>query len=119
MRSEVLLEILNGIDNLAIDEAAKREVRCLVNTVGWEHGVRRITCASRVEFARRLLDLKVSRTTIKDRLKAAFGISKEQAYRDIRAALKLCQESRQIATENDQTKASNGESSLLTVPDGG
>lgn len=118
MRSVALIQILDGIDRLAIDEEAKRQVRGLVSAVGLEHGVKRIECAKRVELARRLLDLGISRPTIRARVSAAFNVSPEQAYRDIRAALKLFQKTKQFAMKKDQTEASNGDLSLQTVLDG-
>lgn len=87
MRSTALLEILAGIDGLDADDSIKRQIRQLVAAVGISHGVKRLQHDERVAFARRLLDLRVSRPTIRDRLIARYSISTRQAYRVIDEAL--------------------------------
>lgn len=87
MRSAPLLDVLAGIDSLNVDEAARRQLRELVNVVGRKHGMKVIEQRGRVEFARRLLDARVSRPTIRLRLIAAHGISASTADRIIVKAL--------------------------------
>lgn len=115
MRSTVLLEILREVDTLDASDAdaMKQKVKQLVRTKGIEHGVKAIEKTERVDFARRLLNARVSRTTIMERLKARFDISKEQAYREVRSALQLCQKSKPIDTSEAHTKASDGVSPQL------
>jgi hypothetical protein len=85
----VVLEILEAVDLLDADSVAKRKFRELVSAIGAAHGLKGLDRQRRVQFARELLMLKVSRSTIRDRLIALFGISRCQAYRTIDAALKL------------------------------
>jgi hypothetical protein len=109
MRSTVLLEILSGVDGLnAVDvDAAKRKFKQLIRAIGAEHGIKAFERSDRVDFARNLLDSRVSRTTIMERLKARYGVSREQAYRDIRAALHLCHRSPPIGTTTDENTLSD------------
>jgi hypothetical protein len=118
MRSSALIEIINRIDEINADESVRRQFRQLVRAVGAEHGVKAVETADRIEFARNLLDARVSRTTIQERLKACYDISREQAYRDIRAALQLCQNSKPFDTRVDENKASDGQSTVLTINEG-
>ena len=87
----VLLEILEGVDAIDVDAGAKAVFRQLVAAIGAAHGVAGIEKAARVNFARELLSLRVSRATIRDRLIAHFAVSRPQAYRIIGAALQLSQ----------------------------
>jgi hypothetical protein len=87
----VVLEILEAVDLLDADSATKSRFRELVGAIGAAHGFKGLDRQKRVEFARELLLLKVSRSTIRDRLIALFGMSRCQAYRTIDAALKLSQ----------------------------
>ena len=120
MRSTVLLEILSGVDELNANDvdAVKQKFKQLIRAIGAEHGIKAFERSDRVDFARRLLDVRVSRTTIMERLKACYGISREQAYRDVRSALQLCQKSRPFDTSAEHTKASEGESPLLVDNEG-
>lgn len=86
-----VLEILEGVDAIDVDAGAKALFRQLVAAVGAAHGVAGIEKAARVNFARELLSLRVSRATIRDRLIAHFAVSRPQAYRIIGAALQLSQ----------------------------
>jgi hypothetical protein len=87
MRTSVILEIIQGIGELPLDDAAKRQVNRLVSQVALRHGVSSVTHAERVNLARRLLDAKVSRATIRMRLMATYEIQKSHAYRIIATAL--------------------------------
>jgi hypothetical protein len=83
----VLLEIMAGVEALDADPGAKQKFRWLVQCVGAANGLQWIDRKERVDFARRLLDSRVSRPTIRDRLIATFEVSRPQAYRIIEAAL--------------------------------
>lgn len=86
-----ILEIMEGVDGLDTDPVAKQQFRQLVRAIGAAHGFAWMAKKDRVAFARELLDLRVSRPTIRDRLIAAFDVSRPQAYRIIDNALKLSQ----------------------------
>jgi hypothetical protein len=75
------------LEGLAIDEPARQAVRNLVVEVGAQYGVRGIHRDEQLAYVRRLLALRVSRSTIRDRLKARYGISTRPAYRLIEEAL--------------------------------
>lgn len=91
MRSNTIIAIVDRIEGLDVDDEAKRLFRRLVLDVGAVHGIRRVSRFEQVEYARRLLDLRVSRATIRDRIVALFSVSRRQSYRLISDALKLCQ----------------------------
>lgn len=112
MRTSAITEILAGVDRLGLSDADKCKVKNLVRDIGRKHGIKRIEQIERAEFAAALITARVSRTTIAERLKARYDISREQAYRDIRSALQLCQRSMQFDTASSHNEASNGDSSL-------
>lgn len=91
MRSSAIQELIDGLDHLETDEDAKRQFRHLVSLIAARHGLREIERTDRVDFARRLQELRTSRPTIRDRLIARYGISTRQAYRVIHESLQLCQ----------------------------
>lgn len=86
-----LLEIMDGVDGLDVDEGSKHLFRRLVLTVSAAHGINEVNRIGQIAYARRLLDLRVSRPTTRDRLIALYSISRRQAYRLIGEALELCQ----------------------------
>jgi len=86
MRSAVLLEIFRAVDGLQVDDAAKADFRKLLCRIGSEEGVKGLENAERVQHARDLLRNGCSKTTVMERLKARYEISRETAYRDIREA---------------------------------
>lgn len=86
MRSAVLLEIFQAIDGLQVDEPAKASFRKMLCQIGSDEGVKGLESAVRVQYARDLLRRSCSRTTVMERLKARYGISRETAYRHIREA---------------------------------
>jgi hypothetical protein len=92
VKSTALKEILEGVDQLQVDHQAKRQFKQLVVAIGASHGVRGMQQAERLAFAARLLALNTSRATIRDRLRASYGVSRRQAYRIIGDALKLGRE---------------------------
>lgn len=88
MDGSALLEIIEGIGGLDVDPVAKREFTNLVRGVGVAHGCVQIVRTDRILFARELLERKVSRPTIRDRLIATFEVSRPQAYLIIKSALR-------------------------------
>ena len=86
MRSAVLLEIFQSVDSLPVDDAAKVSFRKLLCQVGFEQGVKGMENAGKVQYARDLLNNRCSKNTTMERLKARYGVSREQAYRYIREA---------------------------------
>jgi len=91
MRSAPILDIMTRLEGLDIDEDARRAVLNLVREVGTQHGIQGIEHADQIAFVRRLLALRVSRPTIRDRLIALHGVSRRQAYRLIHDALEAGQ----------------------------
>jgi hypothetical protein len=87
-----LLEIMSRLEGLAIDDTARQVVRNLVVEVGTQYGVRGIGHDDQLAYIQRLLALRVSRSTIRDRLMALYGVSRRHAYRLIDEALQLCRE---------------------------
>jgi hypothetical protein len=91
MRVSVLHSIINSVDAIVPDEATRQALKMMIRQTGQAHGYSMADRGERVIYARRLLDLQVSRPTIRDRLIGAFGISRTEAYRAIDQALKLSQ----------------------------
>jgi len=86
VRTSVLLEIFHSIDTLQVDEGAKASFRKLLSQVGACEGVKALESVERTQYARDLLGKQCSNTTVMERLKARYGISRETAYRHIRDA---------------------------------
>lgn len=84
-------EILQRLERIDVDESAKRQFRQLVEAIAAAHGIRSIERAERVDFARKLHELRTSRATIRDRLIARYGVSPRHSYRIINQAIQLCQ----------------------------
>lgn len=104
-RTSPLVEIIGRLEALDVDEAARQVFRGLVLAVGAQHGIKGIERMEQLGYVCRLLDLRVSRPTIRDRLTARYPISRRQAYRLIDDALQLCQKRPEIGTsmaDNDQ-----------------
>lgn len=89
MRSVAIRELIEGVDAIEMDPTAKRQFRQLVRAIGAAHGFVWIERQEREQFAHELLLRGVSRATIRERLMAHFGVSRQQAYRTIRGALQL------------------------------
>jgi hypothetical protein len=87
MRSIAILEIIEAVNGLDADDVFKRQVNRLISDVAAVHGVSIVSSTDRIEYARRLLDAKVSKATVRDRLKARYDISRTHAYRIITDAL--------------------------------
>jgi hypothetical protein len=96
-----ILEIMEGVDALDMDAAAKRQVRSLVRAIGAAHGISCIDRSARTKFAVELLSARVSRTTIRDRIISTFNVSRPQAYRIISNALQLSQKRAGNETTSD------------------
>jgi hypothetical protein len=91
MRSAPFLEIIDCLEGLDVDDGARRAFQRLLLEIGTRHGINGLVRYEQVAFVRKLLALRVSRPTIRDRLMALYGISKRQAYRLIDEGLQLCQ----------------------------
>jgi hypothetical protein len=91
MRSAPFLEIIDRLESLNVDDGARQTFHRLLLEIGTRHGVSGLVHYEQVVFVRKLLGLRVSRPTIRDRLMALYGISQRQAYRLIDEGLKLCQ----------------------------
>lgn len=91
MRSKPIADIFEQLEELDVDVEAKRLFRRLVLAVSAAHGINEVSRIEQVAYARRLLELRVSRATIRDRMIALYSVSRRQAYRLINEALKLCQ----------------------------
>lgn len=98
MQSNPLIDIISQLDGLEVDEGARQAFRGLVLAIGTQHGIRGIERMEQLGHVRRLLALRVSRPTIRDRLMARYPISRRQAYRLIDDALQLCQKRPGIGT---------------------
>jgi hypothetical protein len=91
MRSAPFLEIIDSLEGLDVDDGARQTFHRLLLEIGTRHGISGLERGEQLAFVRRLLALRVSRPTIRDRLMALYGISKRQAYRLIDEGLQLCQ----------------------------
>jgi hypothetical protein len=107
MKASALQEIMVGLDaeNMPPDE--KLKAMRIVRQVGLLHGVKGIEKIERQIMARGLLDRKVPRPEIRDRLVVAYRVSSSQAYRVIRDALQLWQKPPLNATPKLQTVVSD------------
>lgn len=85
--STAVLEIMQAIDAIDVDQAAKQKFRQMVGAIAATHGYGWIERANRIAMARDLLRLRVARPVIGDRLIVAFGISRPQAYRVLSEAM--------------------------------
>lgn len=86
-RFEILQEIIEGVDALAVPADVLEQFKRLVRRTGAAHGISGMANAERVEYARRLVRAGISRATVRDRLMATHGISRRQAYVVIGAAI--------------------------------
>ena len=82
-----LSEILEGVEAIDVDAAAKQKFRHLVGAIAATHGYDWLERANRIAFARALLRARTARPQVRDRLIALYGISRPQAYRIISHAL--------------------------------
>jgi hypothetical protein len=102
MRSKPIIDIIKQIDDLNVSEDAKRLFLGLVLNVSAAHGIHEVNRIEQITYVCRLLDLRVSRPTIRDRLIAFHSVSRRQAYRLIDEGLKLCQMRARIGTKQEQ-----------------
>lgn len=93
MKAAVITEILAAAKALNVDESTRQQFIGMVCQISARHGLKVALRTARVDCACRLLELKVSRPTIRNRLMAHYGMSERQAYRTIDQAMKLCQKS--------------------------
>lgn len=98
MRSAPFLEIIDRLEGLDVDDGARRAFRRLLVEIGTRHGISGLEREEQLAFIRRLIALRVSRSTIRARLMALYGISRSQAYRLIGEVLQLSQKSPCIGT---------------------
>lgn len=89
MHPSALWELLCLVDQSDLDEYGKREFKKMVRAVSVSHGVGDLAQRERVEYAVRLLRERQARAEIRERLMAAYGISRATAYRVIGEALQL------------------------------
>jgi hypothetical protein len=89
MRAEVLKDLLAKLDECDAAAEAIAEFRLMIEAVGIAHGVNLVGGASRIEFARQLLNAGARRAEVRGRLMARYGIRESQAYRDISEALQI------------------------------
>lgn len=97
MRSEPVLDILEQMGALDVDDRAKALFRRLVVDISLAHGISKVDRTQRVAYARRLLDARVSRATIRDRIMARYAVSRRQAYRLIDEALNCAKSGPKLA----------------------
>ena len=107
MHSIAIREIIEGVEAMDLDPAARQQFRQLVRAIGAVHGFSWIEREDRTVFARELLAKKVSRATVRDRLMAHFSISKTQAYRVIEQALQLSHFSPSFGTASGSNTHTN------------
>ncbi len=89
MRADVLNDLLAKLDECTAGPEAIAEFRRMIEVVGGRHGLTVPLQDQRVEFARQLLDERLPRAVVRDRLMHRFMIGESQAYRDITAALQI------------------------------
>lgn len=106
MRSEPVLDILDQLAGLDVDDRAKSLFRQLVVDISLAHGIGKVDRAQRVAYARRLLDARVSRATIRDRMMALYAVSRRQAYRLIDEALNCAKNGPELARDEPTIHAS-------------
>lgn len=82
-----VLEIMHAIDAVDVDQAAKQKFRQMVGAIAATHGFDWMERANRIAFAKDLLQMRVARPVVRDRLIALYGISWPQAYRIISHAM--------------------------------
>jgi hypothetical protein len=102
MQSKPIIDIIEQLDDLNVGEDAKRLFLALVLNVSAAYGIHKVDRIEQVAYVCRLLDLHVSRPTIRDRLIAFHSVSRRQAYRLIDDALKLCQKRARIGTVKEE-----------------
>lgn len=97
MRADTFRELMDKVQGIEADDITKRAFMELIRATAVANGVTSLERDERVEFARHLLqDIRESRSTVRDRLMAAFGITESTAYRDIDKALQIVPKPEQI-----------------------
>ena len=100
MSPHFINDLVAVLGAIKADDNVKRQIQSGLFRVGRIHGVRDLNRMERHIFAAELLNQKVSRTTIAQRLMSNFGIARRQAYRDIEEAFVL----RHFAASNGTTQ---------------
>lgn len=83
----MVVEIVQRLDQLDIEEIVKRKVKEIIQDIAINEGIGALDRLERVAFARRLLDLGVSRPTARMRVMAAYNVSASTADRVIAKAI--------------------------------
>lgn len=89
MNPHFIIDLVAALGAIEADDSVRRQIQNGLFRVGRMHGVRDLNRMERHIFAAELLNQKVSRTTIAQRLTSNFGIARRQAYRDIEEAFVL------------------------------
>ena len=97
---EVMRSLMERKD---VSDEVKRVMLDTIRKIARESGDTSLEQGERIEFARRLLEMREPRPVIRDRLKARFQIKKSQAYRDIEEALKLAQKQPFLGAKQEET----------------
>lgn len=87
MSKAIYQQLLVDLAGLSAPEEAKRQFEELIRRSAAFEGVSSLERQERVQFARRLLDLKESRSVIRDRIMAKYGLKQSQAYKVIEQAV--------------------------------
>lgn len=98
--------LLADLAGMAVPEEAKRQFEELIRRRAALDGVTSLDRQERVQFARRLLDIREPRATIRDRVMARYEVGRSQAYQVIDQALQLSGFPENIRTETDSNEAS-------------
>ncbi len=89
MRKDAYHKMLDGLANLSVPDAAKRQFEALIRQSAVLDGITSLDRSDRVHFARHLLNQKEPRSTISKRLQVKYAIGRSQAYQVISDALQL------------------------------
>lgn len=81
--------LLAGLPEIPGPEDTKRRFEELIRRAAALEGVTSLERQERVQFARRLLDLKEPRPAIRERIMARYEVGRSQAYQVIDQALQL------------------------------
>ena len=86
-RADAIAEIRAKLQAMSGADDEKSVIACLLDQLETPRSASARIQAERVDFARRLLDMREPRAIIKKRLIARFSVGESQAYRDIGDAL--------------------------------
>jgi len=97
--------LLADLAGMAVPEEAKRQFEELIKRRAALDGVTSFDRQERVQFARRLLDLREPRDVIRDRVMSRYEVGRSQAYQVINQALQLSGFSTGNRTERGSNEA--------------